>query len=81
MAKNTWSSAFRKIDVDQFNEDNFREDDAEQAGPPGPDEAVVQGLLAQYPLQIYLLTFVHCRLPRLLLINQSLVCDCIRFFK
>ncbi len=27
MSKNTSSNAFRKIDVDQFNEDNFRDED------------------------------------------------------
>lgn len=27
MAKNTFSSAFRKIDVDQYNEDNFKEEE------------------------------------------------------
>lgn len=27
MAKNTFSNAFRKIDVDQYNEDNFKEDE------------------------------------------------------
>lgn len=31
MAKNTSSSAFRKIDVDQYNEDNFKEDEADSA--------------------------------------------------
>ncbi|CAG9784459.1 unnamed protein product [Diatraea saccharalis] len=38
MAKNTSSSAFRKIDIDQYNEDNFKDDEAEQAIPTGPDE-------------------------------------------
>ncbi|KAG6454031.1 hypothetical protein O3G_MSEX008472 [Manduca sexta] len=39
MAKNTSSSAFRKIDIDQYNEDNFKEDEAELSGPTGPDES------------------------------------------
>lgn len=49
MAKNTSSSAFRKIDIDQYNEDNFREDEAEQSVPTGPDEGEVCTLLNQYP--------------------------------
>ncbi|XP_047515768.1 actin-related protein 2/3 complex subunit 5-B [Pieris napi] len=47
MAKNTSSSAFRKIDIDQYNEDNFREDEAEQSIPAGPDEGEVCSLLNQ----------------------------------
>lgn len=50
MAKNTSSSAFRKIDVDQYNEDNFKEEDADQ-GVGGPDENEVTTLLNQYPFQ------------------------------
>ncbi|CAH1369494.1 unnamed protein product [Tenebrio molitor] len=45
MAKNTSSSAFRKIDVDQYCEDNFKEDDGDQGGPTGPDENEVNSLL------------------------------------
>ncbi|XP_017769874.1 PREDICTED: actin-related protein 2/3 complex subunit 5-like protein [Nicrophorus vespilloides] len=45
MAKNTSSSAFRKIDVDQYCEDNFKEDDSDVGGPTGPDETEVLGLL------------------------------------
>ena len=33
MAKDTSSNAFRRIDVDQFNEDNFKDED----GPAVPD--------------------------------------------
>ena len=29
MAKNTSSNAFRKIDVDQYNEDTFKEEETE----------------------------------------------------
>ncbi|KAF5291720.1 hypothetical protein FQR65_LT11414 [Abscondita terminalis] len=38
MAKNTFSSAFRKIDVDQYNEDNFKEEEGDPSGPTGPNE-------------------------------------------
>ncbi|KAM3964730.1 LOW QUALITY PROTEIN: actin-related protein 2/3 complex, subunit 5 [Aphomia sociella] len=47
MAKNTSSSAFRKIDIDQYNEDNFKEEEAEQSMPTGPDEGEVSSLLNQ----------------------------------
>lgn len=49
MAKNTSSSAFRKIDVDQYNEDNFKEDEVDQGAPVGPDENEITVLLNQYP--------------------------------
>lgn len=49
MAKNTLSSAFRKIDIDQYCEDNFKEDDGDQGGPAGPDEGEVNGFLQKYP--------------------------------
>jgi actin related protein 2/3 complex, subunit 5 len=47
MAKNTSSSAFRKIDVDQYSEDNFKEDEADSGRPIGPDENEVNVLLTQ----------------------------------
>ena len=51
MAKNTSSSAFRKIDVDQYNEDNYREEEQVelQSTPVGPDETEVTALMNQYP--------------------------------
>lgn len=48
MAKNTFSSAFRKIDVDQYCEDNFKEDETD-SGLVGPDENEVNSLLQKYP--------------------------------
>lgn len=55
MAKNTFSSAFRKIDVDQYNEDNYREEEqAElQSTTVGPDEAEIMALMNQYPYSNY----------------------------
>lgn len=47
MAKNTSSNAFRKIDVDQYNEDNFREDDGVDSAAAGPDESEITTLLTQ----------------------------------
>lgn len=46
MAKNTNSSAFRKIDVDQYNEDNFKDDEQEnQQQLIGIDEGEINQLL------------------------------------
>uniref|UniRef100_A0A1B6C4F2 Actin-related protein 2/3 complex subunit 5 n=1 Tax=Clastoptera arizonana TaxID=38151 RepID=A0A1B6C4F2_9HEMI len=47
MAKNTGSSAFRKLNVDQYNEDNYREEEQGelQSPPVGPDESEITSLL------------------------------------
>lgn len=45
MAKNTSSSAFRKINVDQYNEDNFKEDEIDQNGTTLPDDVEITKLL------------------------------------
>lgn len=47
MAKNTNSSAFRKIDVDQYNEDNFKDDEQENQHLSGIDEKEINQLLLQ----------------------------------
>ena len=48
MAKNTLSNAFRKIDVDQFNEDNFKEDDVPNETSFGKvNESEIAGLLSK----------------------------------
>ncbi|CRK94322.1 CLUMA_CG007837, isoform A [Clunio marinus] len=47
MAKNTSSSAFRKIDVDQYNEDNFKDDEQENQQLSGIDEGAINQLLLQ----------------------------------
>lgn len=51
--KDTSASAFRKIDVDQYSDNNFKEEDADGGvgAPTGPDENEILTLLSQYPLQ------------------------------
>lgn len=62
MAKNTSSSAFRKIDVDQYCEDNFKEDEPDQGGPTGPvtgpDENEINSLLQKYPFLLLIFTAI-----------------------
>lgn len=50
MSENTRSSAFRKIDVDQFNE-NFKDDEQTEYQSPTaiPDESEITTLINQYP--------------------------------
>merc|ERR1712241_1108353 len=48
MSKNTASNAFRKIDVDQFNEDNFKDEETPQdAGFAGVNESEVSNFLSK----------------------------------
>lgn len=47
MAKNTNSSAFRKIDVDQYNEDNFKDDEQDNQQLSGIDESEINQLRLQ----------------------------------
>jgi len=64
MSKNTSNSAFRKIDVDQYNEDNYKEDDAGDAhsAPIGPDDNEITNLLNQYPFSNSFMIIINVKL-------------------
>lgn len=47
MSKNTSSSLFRKLDVDQLNNEDLFEEQVEPQSPTGLDENEVKGLLQQ----------------------------------
>jgi len=47
MSKNTKSSAFRRIDVDQYSEDNYREEVDNEPVTAGPNAKEVTSLLSQ----------------------------------
>ena len=48
MSVNTLDTKFRKVDVDQFADDKFEEEDNVDGAETGPNEAAVQTFLSQY---------------------------------
>jgi len=49
MSMNTRNTAFRKVDVDQFEEEKYEEEVLCDEGVTGPSDAEVQSLLSKYP--------------------------------
>lgn len=47
MSKNTRNTAFRKVDVDQFGEEVYEEDQTADEGATGPSDAEVQTMLSK----------------------------------
>lgn len=56
MSKNTTSSAFRKIDVDQYNDDYYKEEEASEphSPPTAPDEQEIVNFVNQYPFVLFI---------------------------
>jgi hypothetical protein len=57
MAKNTGSTAFRRVDVDQYAEEKYEEESADD-GIGGPSESEVQTMMAQYLFFLFYRGFI-----------------------
>ena len=52
MSKNTGATRFRKINVDEFDENNFQDDLGDEVTAGGPDEKKVNDFIFAYPFSV-----------------------------
>jgi len=75
MSKNTGAKGFRKVDVDQFDEDRFVDQEEDDLGEQGPNEAEVNSLLTKDKYQealIYVLNNAPVHSRNLAVKNKAL---------